>query len=105
MGVGETIYQLRKRIQYIQAELDSLGDVPKNIPELMDSANVLRKNEFLSKLCDKQSELIYAYSEYSKSLEQMLSAVFEIQNDLKNLLKEQTRLLSTSSRKISRSRR
>lgn len=64
------------------------------MPELITSANLLRSNEYLTKVSEKQSELLSAYGKYSKALEDMLVAVFDIQNDLKNLLKEQSNLIS-----------
>ena len=67
---------------------------PKFMPELITSANLLRSNEHLTKISEKQSELISAYGLYSKALEDMIAVVFDIQNDLKNLLKEQSKLIS-----------
>jgi len=95
LGAGNEIYYLKKRIQELTLKLDSLGDIPTDSSELIDSANLLRKNEFLSNAYQNQKELISLYKEYSKSLEELLSQVFDIQNDLKNLLKEQTKLLSS----------
>jgi hypothetical protein len=64
------------------------------MPELITSANLLRSNEYLSKVTKKQSELLSAYDQYSKALEDMIAVVFDIQNDLKNILKEQSHLIS-----------
>lgn len=94
VGMGEMIYSLRKQIQKIQSELDALGTPVKDMPELISSANLLRSNEYLLKSNEKQSQLLNAYRQYSESLEDMLSTVFEIQIDLKNILKEQSALLS-----------
>ncbi len=94
VSVGEMIYSLRKQIQKIQSELDALGTPVKDMPELISSANLLRSNEYLLKSNEKQSQLLNAYRQYSESLEDMLSTVFEIQIDLKNILKEQSALLS-----------
>lgn len=102
IGVGELIYSLRKKIQTIQSELDTMGGPGKDIPELISSANLLRENEGLKKLNEKKSELLSTYEQYSKSLEEMLSTVFEIQNDLKNILKEQSELISSKNKAIKR---
>jgi hypothetical protein len=101
IGVGEIIYDLRKKIQDIKLELDELGGPISDMPELIISANLLRSNEYLVKVTKKQSELLSAYDQYSKALEDMIAVVFDIQNDLKNLLKEQSNLISDrkSSRK------
>ena len=92
--MGEIISELRKRIQDIQFELDELGGPISDMPELITSANLLRSNEYLTKVSKKQSELLSAYGQYSKVLEDMITVVFDIQNDLKNLLKEQSKLIS-----------
>jgi hypothetical protein len=101
--MGEIIYDLRKKIQDIQFELDELGGPILDMPELIISANLLRSNEYLAKVSEKQSQLLYSYGLYSKALEDMIAVVFDIQNDLKNLLKEQSKLISVrkSSRKSS----
>ena len=92
--MGEIISELRKNIQDIQFELDELGGPISDMPELIISANLLRSNEYLTKVSEKQSELLSVYGLYSKALEDMIAMGFDIQNDLKNLLKEQSKLIS-----------
>ena len=94
LGLGEMIDDLRRKIHEIKSELDELGGPVKDIPELITSANLLRSNEYLTKVSKKQSELLFAYEQYSTALESMTSAIFDIQIDLKNLLKEQSKLIS-----------
>ena len=102
LGVGEIIYEFSKKIQDIKSELDELGDPASDMPELITSANLLRSNEYLAKVSKKQSELLSAYGQYSKVLEDMIAMVFDIQNDLKNILREQSNLISDrKSRKSS----
>lgn len=96
IGAGERIYSLRKRIQEIKSELDAMGEPISDIPELISSANLLRSNEYLSKSNQKKSELVIVYEQYCHYLEELLSSIFEIQNDLKNILKEQSALISSS---------
>ena len=93
-GIGGTVYELRKKIQELNAELNQLGDPTPEIPELVSSANALRSCEFLQKQNDKQKELLKVYTQYSKSLDGFLSTVFEIQNDLKDIIREQALMLS-----------
>ena len=95
----ELIFDLRKQIQQIQADLNQLGDPISEIPELISSANLLRANEYLSKANDKKTELLSVYSQYSSSLENILSSVFEIQNDLKEILKHQSSIISKSKKR------
>ena len=106
LGVGEIIYEFSKKIQDIKSELDELGDPASNMPELITSANLLRSNEYLAKVSKKQSELLSTYGQYSKVLEDMIAMVFDIQNDLKNILREQSNLISDrKSRKSSVSKK
>jgi len=101
LGLGEVINDLRKKIQNIKLELDQLGGPIQNMPELITSANLLRSNEHLNKVSEKQFELISAYEQYSVSLEDITKTIFGIQNDLKNLLKEQSKLISDEQSKVS----
>ncbi len=93
IGAGEVVYELQKRIQRIRNELDELG-LPSEIPELITSANLLRSNEYLSKSNEKKTELLEAYDQYSRALEELLSSVLEIQHDLKEILKEQSSMIA-----------
>ncbi len=102
LGVGKIIYEFSKKIQDIKSELDELGGPTSDMPELITSANLLRSNEYLTKVSQKQSELLSAYGQYSKVLEDMITVVFDIQNDLKHILREQSTLISNrKSRKYS----
>ena len=94
LGTGEMIYSIRKKIQDLQSELVTLDQSVHDVPELISSANLLRSNEHLSKINEKKTELISYYVQYSEYLENMLSTVFEIQNDLKNILKEQSAIIN-----------
>lgn len=99
IGTGEIIYDLRKKIQEVQVDLKQLGEPSVNLLEMIESTNLLRTNEYLSKTNEKKTELLIAYEQYSKSLEELLLTVFDIQKDLKNILKEQSSLISNSSKK------
>ena len=94
LGTGEMIYSIRKKIQDLQSELTTLDQSVQDVPELISSANLLRSNEHLSKINEKKTELISYYVQYSEYLENMLSTVFDIQNDLKNILKEQSVIIN-----------
>ena len=107
IGAGGLIYDLRKKIQQIQADLNQLGEPVSEIPELITSANLVRSNEYLSKANEKKSELLSVYVQYSNALEKILSTVFDIQNDLKEILKHQSSMISRtkkSSKKKTKSR-
>jgi len=99
LGAGEVIYDLRKQIQKITDELNSIENDSKDYPELIKSTNILRLNDHLTEVNLKKSGLISAYEQYSIELEQMLATVFEIQKDLKEILKTQSSLISENDSK------
>jgi len=68
IGAGEIIYDLRKKIQQIQSDLTQLGDPPQNMPEMIESSNLMRSNDYLSKANEKKTDLLNVYKRYSKSL-------------------------------------
>lgn len=105
IGAGEVIYDLRKKIQEIRLDLEQLGNPAKNIPEMIESSNLIRSNEYLLKSNEKKTELLDTYDEYSRALEELLSIVFEIQQDLKEILKEQSALISNSPKKQIKSKK
>lgn len=99
IGAGQVIYELRKKIQKLTFELKNLEKSSNDIPELIKSANLLRSNEYLLEVNQKRFDLISAYEQYSKELEKMLETVFEIQKDLKEILKTQTSLITKQQAK------
>lgn len=99
IGAGEIIYDLRKKIQKITSDLKELEKESEEIPELIKSTNILRTNDHLVEVNNKKSELTFAYEQYSKELEQLLTTVFDIQKDLKEILKTQLSLISEKSPK------
>jgi hypothetical protein len=107
VGAGEIIYELRKKIQKITYELNDLENGSDDIPELIKSTNLLRSNDHLIEVNQKKSELTSAYQQYSKELENMLATVFDIQKDLKEILKTQVSLISEqkSPKKISKTKK
>lgn len=94
MGAGGRIAELRGEIARLGLQIESLGPAPEDMPEMIESANLLRKSEHLQKSDGAKSELISAYEEYASELESMLRSVFEIQGELKDILREQSRLIS-----------
>ena len=102
--VEGVISDLRKKIKLTQADLNQLGDPISEIPELITSANLLRSNEYLSKANEKKTELLSAYEQYFVTLEELISSVFDIQHDLKEILKEQS-YKSPSKRKKSKTKK
>ena len=104
IGIGNVMHQMKQQIEQIKAELDELGE-PENMPEMIENTNLIRSNEHLSKTNQKKSELLIAYDDYSKQLENLLSSVFEIQNELKEILKDQSNLISTPKKSKKQSKK
>lgn len=102
IGLGNAMAQMKKQITKIKSELKELGE-PEDIPEMIQSTNLLRINEHLSQSNKKKSELLAAYDEYSSQLEKLVTSVFEIQDELKEILKQQSTLISSSGIKKSNS--
>lgn len=100
LGIGNVMTQMKQQINQIKSELKELGE-PEDIPEMIQSTNLIRVNEHLSKSNKKKSELLLAYDEYAQQLEKLVTSVFEIQDQLKEILKEQSELISSSSHKKS----
>ena len=94
IGVGEVMYNLRKKVQLGRSDLDRLDKQISELPELITSANLLRSNEHLLKINDKKTDLLLTYRQYSQALEELLASVFEIQKDLKDILKEQSSIIA-----------
>ena len=93
--ISTNIYDLQKEIQQLQSELDDLGDPTVRIPELIENSNLIRLNEYLIKSDQKKTNLISIYEQYSKSMGVLLSSVFEIQAQLKEILHEQSSLIES----------
>jgi len=102
IGVEGVIYDLHKKIQQIQADLSQLGDPVSEMPELITSANLLRSNEYLSKANETKTELLSAYEQYFVVLEELISSVFAIQHELKEILKEKSTIISSQRKKQSK---
>jgi len=98
------IYDLRKKIQQINADLNQFGDPVSEMPELITSANLLRSNEYLSNVNEKKTELLSAYEQYFVALEDLISSVFDIQHDLKEILQEQSSIISSQRKKLSKAK-
>lgn len=97
LGMGRAITRMKSRIRQLEAELEALGE-PEAIPEMIQSTNLLRANEHLDKSNRKKSELLAAYGEYSAKLEGLVMSMFEIQDELKDILRAQSELLAKRRR-------
>ena len=101
---GEIIHDLRKKIHQVKADLNQLEGSVSDLPELINTANLLRSNECLLKVNEKKADLLSIYEQYSNVLEELLLYVLEIQNDLKEILKEQSLMISSQTKKQSKTK-
>ena len=93
--ISNNLYDIRKKIEQLKYDLNELGDPVIFLPEMIASSNLLRSNEFLLKSNNIQNELLSLYDVYSESMNELLSSVFEIQDDLKSILIEQSSLIDS----------
>ena len=54
------------------------------------------------RLMKKKTELLSYYVQYSEALEELLSSVFDIQHDLKEILKEQSSIILSQTKKTNK---
>ncbi len=87
---AKTIGELKRKIIQTKNELSALSNDQNPIPELINSTNLLRENNFLIKTGDKKSELLTAYDQYSKQLENTLTKIIKIQDQLKKSMKKRS---------------
>ena len=105
IGLGNNLNELKIRIQKIHGDLAKLDHPGPALDELIGTTNALRLNDYLTKTDAKKTELIATYEEYSKQLEQIISSLFSIQADLKDILKEETSLIDSDTKKKTRKRK
>ena len=95
VGFGNNLNDLKSRIQQLHTDIEELGEPIRPLEQMTDNANILRENEYLSKVNDRRIELVSAYLNYTKQLEQMVSSLFSIQADLMELIKTEASLLES----------
>ena len=60
--------------------------------------NILRSNEYLSKIDEKKTAIISAYEEYTSRLEQIVESLLSIQSDLRDIVRTEASLLNTQKK-------
>jgi len=86
----KTIGELKRKIIQTKNELSALSDDQNPIPELINSTNLLRANDFLIKTDEKKSEVLTADDQYAKQLENTLTKIIKIQDQLKKSVKKRS---------------
>jgi len=85
--------EFKNRINQIKKDISEIDKSFSPMPEMIESTNILRENEFLKKMDGKKTELIDSYDHYSNQIENLLSTVFDIQNELKKIIEVQSQLM------------
>ena len=92
MSANSRLINLQEKIQQIQTSLSDGKKSEIPMPELIESTNLLRSNEFLTKVTQKQNELLSTYEEYVSELKKMISASLRAQiNSLRKSQKKSTK--------------
>lgn len=76
---------LKQKINQLKLELVQLEESNIPVPELINSTNLLRSNEILSKTNDKKSELLSLYESYFQELDATLRKIQAGFNTLKTM--------------------
>ena len=101
-GLGNNLNELKLRIQKSQEDLAHLGAPEPTLPEMINTTNILRVNEYLAKSDKNKTNLISAYEEYTKQLE---ASLLSIQSDLRDIVKTKTSVVGKKTKKKSRKTR
>ena len=78
LGQSNTIQALntlKSKINQIKRELSQLEQSNEPMPELINSTNLLRSNETLTKINEKKTELLNAYESYFTDLDSTLKKI------------------------------
>lgn len=95
LGLGNNLNELKTRILQIQDDLSRLGPPEPVMPEMINTTNALRLNEYLRKSDEKKTALNAAYDEYARQLEQIVSSLLSIQVDLKDIIKAEASIIDS----------
>ena len=107
LETGKSLDGLKLKINQIKRDLSQLEESNKPVPELINSTNLLRSNEILTKTNEKKTELLNAYESYFKDLESVLKKIqtglsILKTNPKKKIRKKRTRKKKKTKRKTIR---
>ena len=94
LSAGNKINELQEKIAQVKKELSSIKLLEEPKPEFIQTANLIRSNEYLTQEIQKQKTLLSLYDEYSKNLENLVLSTNSIRIQIKKLKSR------TKSRKI-----
>ncbi len=91
-GLGNNLNDLKRLIQKTKEALAQIGAPEPPHPEVINTTNLLRANEYLTKTDEKKTELLSAYEGYTKQLEQAVASLLSIQTDLNAVRAQASRI-------------
>jgi len=97
-SLQKKIDDLKQQVVKAKNDLENLDKSNASLPELIDSANLLRSNEYLIQVDEKKDLLLYAYEKYLSALELISSYLPDIQSELKNMKKTRTKIRKSSKK-------
>ncbi len=103
-GFGNNLNDLKHQIKKAKEDLEQIGAPQPPLPEVINTTNLLRANEYLTKTDEKKAELLTAYEEYAKQLEQIVASLLSIQADL-NAVKARASIMGKKHKKPRRQQR
>ncbi|CAI9831501.1 conserved hypothetical protein [Nitrosopumilaceae archaeon] len=78
------LYGLRREVRRLSREVEGMaGHV--EIPQMVESANLLRANESLLRSDAAKTELLQAYRKYAGALEGLLLEILDVQAEIARL--------------------
>ena len=101
LPVGKKINDLKKEIEKLNSDLLEIKKQESPKPEFINTTNMLRTNEFLSREVEQQKQLVTLYQKYSKELEGLILSAASSKSQIKEL-KSKTRAKKSSIRKTKR---
>ena len=85
LGTKNTLNELKQKIDTTIRKLAILEESNKPIPELINSTNLLRSNEFLTKTNIIKTDLISSYELYSNELRNIITDIRKIRTEINSL--------------------
>lgn len=96
---------LKNCITELKKEIKAMDPVPDDISTMIDATNILRKNEHLQRSDRLKGDLVSCYEQYADNLEKLLKMSLEVQNGLKDILREQNKIIQKNPRRKSPKRK
>ena len=79
------VTKLQQQIIQVKNELLEINKQQQSQPELIETTNILRANEYLKKSVAKQTQLLSLYEEYANELEKLVLSTSVIKAKIKQL--------------------